>query len=247
MVAPRIVHALYVNLDSSLQRRRWIEGQLQPLVQRAAHKGHNITAERVLAVDIARAQTDPQFESIRNRGFNPTPYPDVSEKWSVAGCTFSHLTILWKLQAEAQTLLAQNEVWLILEDDATIPVSLQEDWEELWPWLPSEWDVVRLGWFGGSTCKGSVNAKLDVALWSDPPPQGPCSYCGSHAYIVNPASVTKVIARLEHSRLMHVDCLLGAPTPPVEDPRRVPPLLAFAPRRSLSEPNYNFPSDRIDG
>lgn len=245
--APRISRALYINLDRDARRRRWMEGQLQQ-VRRNLTKGtaRNFPVERVSAVDMQRAAKDTRFEGIRQQGFNPTQYPDVQGKWSVAGCTFSHLTILWRLRDHAEELLARREVWLVLEDDAAVGPDLEAAWEGLWPWLPEEWDLVRLGWFGGSTCAGRVNRRVDLALWSDPPPAGPCSYCGSHAYIVNPASVGKVIHRLEGSRLMHVDCLLGAPTPPMEDPHTLPPLLAFAPRPSLIMPNEDFPSDRTD-
>lgn len=241
-----------MNLDRDAPRRKWMEAQLEGmqrnLTLEAELRGQprNFTVERVAAVDIDTAKVDQRFERIRRLGFNPTSYPKVEGQWSVAGCTFSHLTILWRLRGQVEQLLAQREVWLVLEDDATVGPELEEAWEELWPWLPEAWDLVRLGWFGGSSCAARVNSRVDLALWSDPPPQGPCSYCGSHAYIVNPASVEKVIQRLERARLMHVDCLLGAPTPPLEDPGRLPPLLSFAPRRSLSEPNYNFPSDRAD-
>mmetsp|Transcript_51369 Transcript_51369/g.166528 ORF Transcript_51369/g.166528 Transcript_51369/m.166528 type:complete len:84 (+) Transcript_51369:645-896(+) len=81
-------------------------------------------------------------------------------------------------------------------------------------------------------------------MWADPPPYGPCRYCGSHAYVVNPASVEKVIRRLEGSRIMHVDCLLGAPTAPLEEEDRLPALLSFVARPTLSVQNDTFPSDR---
>eukprot|EP00415_Alexandrium_ostenfeldii_P002537 UN2537 len=80
---------------------------------------------------------------------------------------------------------------------------------------------------------------------SDPPPSGPCSYCGSHAYIVNPASIGKVIHRIEASKLMHVDCLLSAPTPPMENPRELPEIRAYTARPILVLQNEDFPSDRI--
>lgn len=146
----------------------------------------------------------------------------------------------------AKKLEAQHEVWLILEDDAIVTPNITLRWKELWPYIPNEWDILRLGWFGGDNCSGRVNEFVDFALWSDPPPHGPCRYCGSHGYIVNPASVEKVIQRLQNSRIMHVDCLLGAQTPPNENPTLVPPLLSFVSRRSLIKQDDRFPSDRVD-
>merc|ERR1711972_822617 len=104
----------------------------------------------------------------RKRGFSHVSYPVVDGKWSIAGCTFSHLTILWKMQKDAARLTRRNEVWLVLEDDATIAPSIEDTWTQLWPWLPVDWDIVRMGWFGGSECTARVNDRIDVALWKDP-------------------------------------------------------------------------------
>mmetsp|Transcript_85151 Transcript_85151/g.189252 ORF Transcript_85151/g.189252 Transcript_85151/m.189252 type:complete len:451 (-) Transcript_85151:3-1355(-) len=247
--APRISRAVYINLDRDSRRRAWMEEQLRQLRRKVtATPGHrNFTVQRLRAVDIGAAKLDPHFEAVRSRGFNPAAYPKVEGKWGVAGCMFSHLAILWSLRREAAGLLARGEVWLILEDDAIVTTKIESAWTELWPWVPTEWDLVRLGWFGGSNCQARVNDHIDLALWSDPPPHGPCSYCGSHAYVVNPAAIERVIHRLEASRIMHVDCLLSAPTPPLEDPASLPPLRVFAARPLLSKANETFPSDRVDG
>lgn len=249
--APKITRALYINLDTDFRRRNWMEGQLR-LVRRYSidqahrrHEPHEFDVERVSAVDIKQAQSDPDYEHVRQRGFNPTPYPNVMGKWSVAGCSLSHLKILRRMSRHAEELLRKREVWLILEDDAIVKRDIVADWEQIWDWLPEDWDILRLGWFGGSTCVGRVNDHIDLALWSDPPPSGPCSYCGSHAYIVNPASIQRVVHRIEGSKLMHVDCLLGAATPPLEDPKSLPELKAYAARPIRVLQNENFPSDRI--
>lgn len=220
-----------------------LRGNISADIRNGAQR--NFTTERISAVDISAAKSAPEYMHIRERGFNPTPYPNVQGMWSVAGCSFSHLKVLKKLREHASTLLARHEVWLVLEDDAIVKPEIDAKWRWIWAWLPSDWDIVRLGWFGASTCEGRVNDHVDLALWSDPPPHGPCSYCGSHAYIVNPASVDRVIDRIEASRLMHVDCLLSAPTPPMEDPHRLPELRVYAARPTLVEQNEDFPSDRI--
>lgn len=237
--APRISRILYINLARDLRRNTWMSAQLQSIPP-------NVMTERVEGIDMGRARMDTAFEEIRNRGFSEVAYPRVKGKWSVAGCTFSHLSILRKLREQVGELLARREVWLILEDDAILTPQILYDWEHLWPYIPNEWDIMRLGWFGDYSCTAHVNKHVDLALWRDPPPDGPCRYCGSHAYVVNPASIQKVIHRLESSRLMHVDCLLGAPTPPLEDPTAVPPLLSFVFRPSLARQNETFPTDRRD-
>merc|ERR1711972_1118233 len=209
-----------------------MEEQLQIIRQNTSVETH-----RMSAVNMFQARFDPRFAGIRAHGFNPIRYPIVQGKWGIAGCTFSHLTLLMEMRKIARNLQAQHEVWLILEDDAIVTPDIITNWKKLWPYVPNRWDILRLGWFGGDNCSGRVNGLIDLALWNDPPPHGPCRYCGSHAYIVNPASLDKVIQRLQNSHIMHVDCLLGAQTPPNENPTLVPPLLSFAARPRLSIPN----------
>ena len=61
----------------------------------------------------------------------------------------------------------------------------QERWEkEVWPFVPDDWDVLRLAWFGARSCAVRANAHLDLAVWFDPAPDGPCRYCGAQAYLV---------------------------------------------------------------
>lgn len=239
--APRISRAVYINLGSDASRRMWMEAQLEELNVMA-----NITAQRFAAVSVEEVSTGGRFASERKRGFNPTPYPDVQGKWTVAGCMLSHLAVLRDLRRHAVELLKRQEVWLILEDDARVERDIVKGWERAWQYLPEEWDLVRLGWWGGSTCTARINEHVDLAWWQDPPPAGPCEYCGSHAYIVNPDAVQRVLRRFTNSKVMHADCLLGAATPPLEDPHEVPPLRAFALRPSLSSQNEDFPSDRTD-
>jgi len=150
------------------------------------------------------------------------------------------------VREHAAELASKNEVWLILEDDASVSPRLLEDWQQHWPYVPAAWDILRLGWFGRDVCSAAVNSHTSLAQWADPPPRGPCRFCGSHAYVVNPASIDKVVRRLEASRIMHVDCLLGAPTPPTEIEADIPPLLSFAVRPSLVMQNSSFPTDRTD-
>jgi len=236
--APQISHIVYINLDSSVQRAQWMESQLNslPWIQ-----NFGVTVKRFSAVNASRAKHSSKFADIRARGFNQVKYPDVTGKWGGAGGLFSHLLVLEELQRHAAELIADDSLWLIIEDDAILKGDFVIDWEKLWPFVPDTWDLLRLGWFGGASCRQSVNEHIDLASWSDPPPHGPCSYCGSHAYVVNPARVDRVIQRIRQAHIMHADCVISAPPPPTED---LAPLLAFAVRPLLSWQNESFFSDR---
>ena len=70
------------------------------------------------------------------------------------------------------------------------------------------------------------------------------------AYIPRPGRIGRLLRRIDQSRITHVDTLLSAPTPLLEDPSDVPelriyatmPLLAFTHRNGLG--NEVFHSDR---
>jgi len=135
-----------------------------------------------------------------------------------------------------------------MEDDAVIPDDFEQQWEKLWPWIPEDWDVMRIGYnrLGGTDCRAVINQHMHYAFWLDPPPHGPCQYCGLQAYVVNPASGFKILQRIQRSHIFHPDNLFSAPTPPEEDPKRVPPLLVFASRPVfIGHDESDFESDRV--
>jgi len=136
---------------------------------------------------------------------------------------------------------------MITEDDVEIDPDFPDMWEELWRWMPDDWDIIRVGWFGDhQNCSQVVNSYIDLAAWQHNH-GGSCMYCGAQAYIVNPKSKQKVLDRFEKSRMTHADELLSAPTPPAEDPERVPPLKAFVAWPMLAKTHFGRRPSRAIG
>lgn len=244
--APRISKVIYINLDSDPKRRHWMRRQLNQLNWAGEHP----SIERFTAVDAQMANTSSLFQKQRGNGFNPTKHPAVPYgSWSTAGCMFSHYSLVKQLAVNAANLSKQNEVWLFLEDDTKLISNVGQGWLDLWPFVPEQWDVLRLvGWNLRPLFPNcQINARLHLAMFSDPPPSGPCIDCGAQAYVVNPSSASRVVDRFEKSKIYLTDCLLGAGTPPQEDQDRIPPLLSFAihPMFGLQE-DHLFSTDRID-
>jgi len=245
-LAPHIAHAVYINLDWDTARRDSMNKQLAAVAATSRSHGVNFTFERLSAVPAADVQKNASFEAFRARGFSTNSYPNMMDDWRTAAVQYSHESIIERIEQQGQQLLAKHEVWLILEDDAKVPPNLEMEWAKLWPYIPKEWDIMRVGWFGMENgCKACVNTKLHLAFWSDPPPHGPCSYCGTQGYIVNPATAKKVMQRLKTSKLYYIDALLGAATPPGEDRARVPDLAVFAPIPTIIKQDETFESDRV--
>eukprot|EP00448_Togula_jolla_P004308 CAMPEP_0170610156 /NCGR_PEP_ID=MMETSP0224-20130122/22503_1 /TAXON_ID=285029 /ORGANISM="Togula jolla, Strain CCCM 725" /LENGTH=294 /DNA_ID=CAMNT_0010935501 /DNA_START=39 /DNA_END=920 /DNA_ORIENTATION=- len=222
--APKISRIVYINLDSDRPRREFMENQFVKL----KGNGTDFQWQRLAAVEKEAMRSDERYSAWRDKGFNPTKYPGVQGMMGQAACTFSHREAIRSLVGpEEQRLEASNELAMIVEDDVQIDPDFVHSWEKLWPFLPEDWDIVHVGGFGPRDCRQQVNVHLDRAGWSDAPPQGPCRYCGTQAYIVRPGRASIVQHRLDASKIFHTDALLDAATPPFEDPEKVPELRSY--------------------
>mmetsp|Transcript_22051 Transcript_22051/g.51434 ORF Transcript_22051/g.51434 Transcript_22051/m.51434 type:complete len:795 (-) Transcript_22051:88-2472(-) len=245
--APKVSKVIYINMKWDPIRRRYMEEQLQNLSQ-TWRRNVTLRWERLEGVGAQHVENDKAFSAWRKKGFSKAPFPAVAGDWAVAGCSCSHYAAIKKIPAKSKELV------LIAEDDVELSPSFPNDWEELWQWMPEDWDVVRVGWFGDhQNCSQVVNSRIDLAAWQQLDASSDCMYCGAQAYIVNPKSKRKVLDRFEISRMTHADELLSAPTPLMEDPSKVPPLKVFVTwpllaKTHMSKSGYPaFKSDRIQG
>lgn len=250
--APKVTEITYINVEWDPVRRNYMEEQLHDLQERwLQEEGTFLRWRRLPGVDANHMQFGATYESWREKGFSQTDYPYVDGRWPIAGTSFSHYSAIRRVSEMREKLIANNELLMIVEDDVTIRPNFPKLWEAVWPSVPEDWDILRVGWYGDyHNCTQVVNDHVDVAAWRDAPgPRGPCMYCGAHAYVVNPVNVDRVLRRFENSKMTYADELLGAPTPPLEDPSLVPPLQSFVATPLLAHPRFTkrgavyFPSD----
>jgi len=248
--APRIDKIVYINLAWDQVRKMYMEQQMQMLSSIAwKTSGKRLSWERLEAVNATRMQMDVTLGSWRQKGFSPAKSPNVQGDWATAACAFSHYAAIRQVPQ-----LDDGGLIIIAEDDVEFDPNFLQLWEQVWPYIPPKWDVLRVGWFSDhQNCSQSVNAKVDRAGWQDPH-NGECAYCGAQAYIVNPASKARVLQRFERSKMTHADELLGAPTPQLEDEASVPPLLVYVVYPMLANmatrtgtEDVAFRSDRVEG
>lgn len=244
---PLITQVKYINLEWDKSRRQYMEDQMRHLrdVWRKELRGHPLLWQRIPGTAAHEMQQSAGFRAWREKGFSRAPHPHVDGDWAIAACAHSHYKAIQSIP------MAGEELVLIAEDDVELKQDFPQLWQQLWPWLPEDWDVLRLGWFGDhQNCSQVVNSRIDLAAWQQPP-GGDCMYCGAQAYIVNPRSKMKVLSRFEISGMTHADELLGAPTPLMEDAAEVPPLRSFVVWPMLASTHFNevgypaFPSDRL--
>eukprot|EP00928_Gymnodinium_smaydae_P099027 TRINITY_DN9345_c0_g4_i1.p1 TRINITY_DN9345_c0_g4~~TRINITY_DN9345_c0_g4_i1.p1 ORF type:complete len:375 (-),score=56.33 TRINITY_DN9345_c0_g4_i1:207-1331(-) len=227
--APRISRLVYINLNESLDRREWMEEQFREL----RGNGSVFEADRFPALTTAEVKNSARYEQWRKRGFSQLAYPPMKNSWATAANLLSHY--------EAIRQHSKKEMVMILEDDVWIEPNFQQRWEKLWPFIPDDWDVLRVGGFlyAPSNCTQKVNDHIERASWADPAPRtpgaggGPCIACGTQALIVRPESVSRVLKRLEAVHFMHTDTAFSADTPPLEDSAQAAPLNVFMVRPFL--------------
>jgi len=246
--APLIGKVLYINLAWDKSRMTYMENHLKVLSEKAfKDQAQRLEWGRLDAVDKTALQHERKYAMWRAKGFSPAKSPDVRGDWSTAACAYSHYQAI-SVIPEAPN----SDLVVIAEDDVEFNPHFLRDWEEVWPYVPDDWDVLRIGWFSDhQNCSQAVNARVDRAGWQDPR-NGECAYCGAQAYIVNPTSKERVLKRFENSRITHADELLGAPTPQLEDPWVVPPLKAYVIWPMLAKIKFDekgapaFISDRVE-
>lgn len=246
--APKVSHVIYINMDWDPVRRDYMEGQLQNLKHEWSGEVA-LTWERLQGVGAEALQKDAAYSSWRAKGFSEAPYPKVAGDWTIASCAYNHYLAINKITALTAQDREPNDLIMIVEDDVEIKREFPRMWGELWQYVPEDWDVLRVGWFGDhQNCSQVVNTHVDLAAWQQLP-GGECMYCGAQAYIVNPASKKLVQRRFEDAKITHADTLLSAPSPLAEDPTVVPPLRAFVAWPTLASTHTDqegFPAYRSD-
>lgn len=225
--APPIVNIRYIALDGDSGKQGYMEEQLRSLAPLL-----DFTWERLSGTRAEALRDDKELSSWRDKGFSQVL---DHEDWTTAARSYSHYQAISGLPS---TYSEVEGFVLIMEDNVSLRPDFVDMWKKLWPWLPEDWDVLRLGCQEKChDCSHVVNSFVDVAAWSRDE-RGACSCCGAQAYVVHPAAKSRVLSRFETSRMTWPNGLLSAPTPTNEDPHAVAPLKSFMAWPPLASPLY---------
>jgi glycosyl transferase, family 25 len=168
--APADLHIYCINLERSLQRRRF-------MVEQARRQSLAITF--IDAIDGAQldvAQT-AEYRSAERRA----QFGWDLEATEVAAA-LSHRKALEAIRA------AGHARAIVMEDDVTILPDFQRVVDELYRNHTLEFDILRL--FGARPWPGAVAAILNPSHWVERPYR---PMCGLQAYMVNGASIDRII------------------------------------------------------
>jgi hypothetical protein len=190
-----LTKVFYINLDSSRDRREFMESQLNK---------SSVPFERFPAVD-AQEIRDGKWDKyyIRN---NITVCDRYRDKWGGTACAVSHRLLWEKIAAEDP---GGTGLYLALEDDVLLPEGWEHMVSESVKVVPDDWTVVKLALWGSVDCNVMVNefVALDTSpVWTKTP-HGPFKdtsgtywFAGSSANLVSPISIPTMLDSIQWSR-----------------------------------------------
>lgn len=183
-----LTKVFYINLDSSLERREFMEGQLNR---------SGVPYERFPAVD-AREIEGGKWDRYYLRN-NITVCGRYHGKWGSIACALSHRLVWEKIAADDP---GGTGLYLVLEDDVLLPEGWERMASESVSVVPDDWSVVKLALWGSVDCDAMVNefVALDTSpVWTRTP-HGPFKdtsgtywFAGSSANLVSPVSIPTII------------------------------------------------------
>ncbi|TFK28407.1 hypothetical protein FA15DRAFT_753526 [Coprinopsis marcescibilis] len=102
---------------------------------------------RLVPMQATSSKVDPQPLLSATHDFS-APADNVTEHKilspSRVGCWYSHMTLIHSI-ANTNVDFGRHGATLILEDDVDMERDIHKDLRYLWPFLPSDWDIVFLG------------------------------------------------------------------------------------------------------
>ena len=104
-----------------------------------------------------------------------------NERLGSQACYMSHLTLLEKLKTQFSAL-GKRDVVLVLEDDVTLDPSWRHFFVEAMPYLPGDWDIVYVCFWGGLSEEDRVNKFFYLASFVPHKKR----YMGTCGYMVQP-------------------------------------------------------------
>lgn len=228
---PHILKALYINLDRSVDRRAHMESMLaswsiphervvaKPESMEALLNASNTTYQRILSQGLGK---DLKQERVKGDRI----------WWVWVANYISHVLAIQSMEpAGSPASFASNDAFLLMEDDASCPDNLQARMGELAPFLPDDWDVLKVGWFNLGEAWGipKVNNFLTQREAKDTvnqqilnvsEPFRATTACdtangckelfnmGMHAYLIKAQSVDRLLSFLKRRPILSIDAAI---------------------------------------
>lgn len=198
---PHIEKLYYINLQSSVSRRKHME-QMLANVKFPHARWPAITKKE--AAEISKTRVS----EFTDEGMNKISH-------GTAGCYFSHHTLLQNISKEEDP----NAVFIIMEDDIGLTAKILEEVECQLKMLPPEWDLFKFGYMGyhlSHVRKGSPPPARKPYKYPECPGDQinkytcheadyNANYMGAQAYAVRPTGAATIIQHLRNKPIMDID------------------------------------------
>jgi len=211
---PELKGIFYINLATSPLRKARIEN----LVKMTAPKNAFIKRWDAIGKTAAQKANINEFTQHGIHEYMKKTY-QAGTMWATVGVYLSHAKLLkniyqnWQVTARKANECrdcgnANNEMYLILEDDAILIPDWHHDLMNILPDVPKDWDMLRIGY--GTDSNLRCEDKINHFIYEN---RGPTRnqandkgfYAGNTAYLVRPQSVPKILKQLAAMPLLDVD------------------------------------------
>lgn len=198
-----ILEVRYINLDKHTERRQFQEDQLTDL-------GIPFARKRGIQIEtLGQAIADPVLRNIIHdiQRFNhpgldwADPTYELSGKSKfVLSVALSHLSLYESIARDH--VLQGNKYVLVVEDDFVLPQNFRQVFDEVMPYAPEDWEVIRLGCWGLQRKADQVNDyffRATQPFWDPSVGTNAMFYGGAHAVLLRMDRLEGLIDKLEHT------------------------------------------------
>jgi len=205
---PKTVKKIFfINVDGQHERKLHMEHELKK-------KSNGVPFERFKAFAKNAVPNNPKHPvwKLYSKG-RYTPWLERDgQKKVYAAIHFSNYQVMEKILKEDPRGADSDDVYMIMEDDATLAKNWDKKLNQILSHTPKEWDMLRVGYWGWARCEDAENEYV-YAL--QPPSIGaPGSghfYSGNTANLVKVSSIPKILDIMRNSSVASIENVLMYP------------------------------------
>jgi len=194
----------YINLANSTARREEME---------------RVLGENADGVPFER------FEAVtKEQGLEQSPYKDIVQAQNVSsaflspnnsfrlpGAVACYMSHRFLLEHISRLPGDQDAVYVVLEDDVNVTKGWTERLASIWPSIPDNWDLLKLGYVGTEWPCDEIAQGVYVAKLAGGKSRSlgcNTNYLGTQTYAVSPRSAARVLKVLYNTEVRDIDSIL---------------------------------------
>ena len=180
-----------INMEKDAERMQNIQSKtksFQHLVKRwpatvgkdvNIHEAHNQGVSKIIG-----------FKTGDIKDQTPKPKDKIDNNQGIVGVWLSHKRVLTHLSKQN---LPDSYAHMITEDDIDFPVDFMDQWAQIAPEIPSNWDIIYVG-----MKHPLLEKQVGPRIYRGIPSYNDKGNWGTHAYIVRHGALPRILSKLKY-------------------------------------------------